>query len=36
MKQETNLGGSNAKQGYSEEYNRSVVDHWCHSGKTAG
>jgi len=36
MKQETNSGGSKPKKGYTEEFKRSVVDHWCHSGKTAG
>jgi transposase-like protein len=36
MKQETNLGGNKPKKGYTEEFKRSVVDHWCHSGKTAG
>jgi transposase-like protein len=36
MKQETSSGGSKPKQGYTEEFKRSVVDHWCHSGKTAG
>jgi len=35
MNQETNSGGKKPKQVYTEEFKRSVVDHWCHSGKTA-
>jgi transposase-like protein len=33
---DANSGGNKPKKGYTEEFNRSVVDHWCHSGKTAG
>lgn len=35
MNQATNSGGSRPRQVYTEEFRRSVVDHWCHSGKTA-
>lgn len=35
MNQETNSGGRKPPQVYTEEFRRSVVDHWCHSGKTA-
>jgi hypothetical protein len=34
MNQENGSRGSKAKnQAYTEEFRRSVVDHWCHSGK---
>jgi transposase-like protein len=36
MNQEANSGGSKPNPVYTEEFKRSVVDHWCHSGKTAG
>lgn len=36
MNQESNSSGSKRKNGYAEEFKRSVVDHWCHSEKTAG
>ena len=36
MSQETSSGESKPHRGYTEEFKRSVVDHWCHSGKTAG
>ena len=35
MNQETSSGGT-PNPVYTEEFKRSVVDHWCHSGKTAG
>ena len=35
MNQETSSGGSKQSASYTEEFRRSVVDHWCHSGKTA-
>ena len=35
MNQETNSSGSKPSKVYTEEFRRSVVDHWCHSGKTA-
>lgn len=28
-------GGSKTPKSYSEEFKRSVVDHWCHGDKTA-
>src|SRR6187455_600676 len=36
MSQEIGSGGSKQTAFYTEEFKRSVVDHWCHSGKTAG
>jgi transposase len=36
MNQETSSVGVKASAVYTEEFKRSVVDHWCHSGKTAG
>src|SRR3989442_14162174 len=36
MNQESGSKGSKPRKGYTEEFKRSVVDHWCHSGKTAG
>jgi len=36
MDPEKNSNGSKKVKGYTEEFKRSVVDHWCHSGKTAG
>ncbi len=36
MNQDSSSGGSKPPKGYTEEFKRSVVDHWCHSGKTAG
>ncbi len=35
MNQEASSGGSQPPKVYTEEFRRSVVDHWCHSGKTA-
>jgi transposase len=35
MNQERNSNGTNAPKVYTEEFKRSVVDHWCHSDKTA-
>jgi transposase len=35
MNQETKLTGGKSGGGYTEEFKRSVVDHWCHSDKTA-
>jgi transposase len=35
MNQEASSGGSRPPKAYMEEFKRSVVDHWCHSGKTA-
>lgn len=36
MNQERRSSGSKPSQVFTEEFKRSVVDHWCHSGKTAG
>ncbi len=36
MNQNSGSKGSKPRKGYTEEFKRSVVDHWCHSGKTAG
>jgi len=35
MKQESSSAGGKARAGYTEEFKRSVVDHWCHTDKTA-
>jgi len=35
MNEEKKLGGSKPARFYTEEFRRSVVDHWCHSEKTA-
>jgi transposase len=35
MNQENSADGQKGRKGYTEEFKRSVVDHWCHSGKTA-
>ena len=35
MNQDSGSKGSKPRKGYTEEFKRSVVDHWCHSGKTA-
>ena len=35
MNQEASAGGSKRPPAYTEEFKRSVVDHWCHGGKTA-
>ena len=35
MNPESNSSGRKPAKGYSEEFRRSVVDHWCQSGKTA-
>jgi transposase-like protein len=35
MNEDSSLNGSKGKAGYTEEFRRSVVDHWCQSGKTA-
>lgn len=35
MSQENNSSGSKPNKVYTEEFRRSVVDHWCHSDKTA-
>ena len=35
MNQEKQANGSNAAKVYTEEFKRSVVDHWCHGDKTA-
>ena len=35
MDQEDSSKGSRGAKKYTEEFRRSVVDHWCHSGKTA-
>ena len=35
MNQEQKLNGAKAPVVYNEEFKRSVVDHWCHSDKTA-
>src|SRR5215472_3972009 len=35
MNQESSSSGSKPGKVYTEEFRRSVVDHWCHSGKTA-
>ena len=35
MKQEQSSKGRNTGKVYTEEFKHSVVDHWCHSGKTA-
>jgi len=35
MNQETSSVAAKASAPYTEEFKRSVVDHWCHSGKTA-
>ena len=36
MNQESSSSGNKSPKVYTEEFKRSVVDHWCHSGKTAG
>ena len=35
MSQEKQSNGSNPPKSYSEEFKRSVADHWCHGDKTA-
>lgn len=35
MNQEKNSNGTNAPKVYTEEFKRSVVDHWCQGDKTA-
>src|SRR5687768_7176387 len=35
MNQEPKPTGGKSGAGYTEEFKRSVVDHWCHSDKTA-
>jgi transposase-like protein len=35
MNQEAKPTGGRSGAGYTEEFKRSVVDHWCHSEKTA-
>ena len=35
MNQENGSSASKPGKVYTEEFRRSVVDHWCHSGKTA-
>lgn len=35
MNQEKSSSGSNPPKVYTEEFKRSVVDHWCHSDKRA-
>ena len=35
MNQEQKANGANSPKVYTEEFKRSVVDHWCHSDKTA-
>jgi len=35
MNQEKGSSASKPGKVYTEEFRRSVVDHWCHSGKTA-
>lgn len=35
MNQEQKPNGANAPKVYTEEFKRSVVDHWCHSDKAA-
>ena len=35
MHQEASGGGSKPPKVYTEEFRRSVADHWSHSGKTA-
>jgi transposase len=35
MNQEQKPNQIRARDNYSEEFKRSVVDHWCHSDKTA-
>lgn len=35
MNQETSSGGGKRPTSYTEEFKRSVVDHWCHGEKTA-
>jgi transposase len=35
MSQEMKTTGGKSRGGYTEEFKRSVVDHWCHGGKTA-
>jgi len=36
MNQDSGSKGRKPRKGYTEEFKRSVVDHWCHSDKTAG
>jgi transposase len=36
MNQEQSSSGGKKGSVYTEEFRRSVVDHWCNSGKTAG
>jgi transposase-like protein len=35
MSQKGNLTGGRTRSGYTEDFKRSVVDHWCHGQKTA-
>jgi transposase-like protein len=35
MNPETSSGGGKRPPNYTEEFKRSVVDHWCHGDKTA-
>src|SRR2546426_8575922 len=35
MNEKKKWGGSKPARFYTEEFRRSVVDHWCHSDKTA-
>lgn len=35
MNQETNSARRKPRGAYTEEFKRSVVDHWCHGDKTA-
>jgi transposase len=35
MNQESRPTGGKSRAGYTEEFKRSVVDHWCHGDKTA-
>ncbi len=35
MNQENSSNGGKGRQVYTEEFKRSVVDHWCHSDKSA-
>ena len=35
MNQESSSAVGKSRGGYTEEFKRSVVDHWCHTDKTA-
>ncbi len=35
MNEESSANGNKGPKGYTEEFRRAVVDHWCHSDKTA-